>query len=197
MIYTPLLRNSWRARGHHVPQKPNSRVIVGTERSLAHHSSRALVRLFRVGSSSLFAAGAALVKNKLLTRFTAKVKESEGARGGTRMYYDLNVPYSANHGEVQRTLAFLAERQSFSDPNPLLTDPDVCSGLQQCCLGSCHLRTSSGKCYEPNTVASTVQCPSIPPSPSTLHSTCFRPFPKPPPQQYQLSIRHCSTPTNY
>ncbi len=64
-------------------------------------------------------------ENKSLTRFTAKVKEFEGARGGTRMYYDLNVPYSANHGELQRTLAFLAERQSFSDPSPFLTENDL------------------------------------------------------------------------
>lgn len=28
------------------------------------------------------------------------------------MYYDLNVPYIANPGELQRTLAFLSERQS-------------------------------------------------------------------------------------
>ena len=49
--------------GHHIPQKPDSRVIVGTERSLAHHLSRALVRLFWVGYSILFAAGAALVKS--------------------------------------------------------------------------------------------------------------------------------------
>lgn len=28
------------------------------------------------------------------------------------MYYDLNVPYIANHGELQKTLAFLSERQS-------------------------------------------------------------------------------------
>ena len=48
--------------GHHVPQKPNSRVIVGTERSLAHHLSRALVRLFWVGTPLLYAAEVALVK---------------------------------------------------------------------------------------------------------------------------------------
>lgn len=29
------------------------------------------------------------------------------------MYFDLNVPYTANHGELQRTLAFLSESQSF------------------------------------------------------------------------------------
>lgn len=28
------------------------------------------------------------------------------------MYYDLNVPYIANRGELQRTLAFLSERLS-------------------------------------------------------------------------------------
>lgn len=31
------------------------------------------------------------------------------------MYFDLSVPYTANHGELQRTLAFLSERQSFRD----------------------------------------------------------------------------------
>ena len=31
------------------------------------------------------------------------------------MYFDLNVPYTANHGELQRTLAFLTERQSSRD----------------------------------------------------------------------------------
>ena len=31
------------------------------------------------------------------------------------MYFDLNVPYTANHGELQRTLAFLSERQSLRD----------------------------------------------------------------------------------
>ena len=113
------------------------------------------------------------------------------------MYYDLNVPYSANHGELQRTLTFLAERQSFSDLNSFEQTLIHDSGLQQHCVGSYPLRTSSGKYYQPNTIASTVQRSSVPPSPSTLHSTSFRPFPKSPPQQYQLSIRHCSTPTDY
>lgn len=37
------------------------------------------------------------------------------------MYYDLNVPYTANQGELQRTLAFLAEREShFSKVSPRL-----------------------------------------------------------------------------
>ena len=125
------------------------------------------------------------------------MKEFEGARGGTRMYYDLNVPYSANHGEVQRTLAFLAECQSFLDPNPYHQILIYNSGLQQRCVGSHNLRTNSGEHYEPNTFAPTVQCPSIPSNPSTLHSTYFRPFPEPPPQQYQLPIRHCSTPPRY
>ena len=31
------------------------------------------------------------------------------------MYFDLNVPYIANHGELQRTLAFLTERQCSRD----------------------------------------------------------------------------------
>ena len=31
------------------------------------------------------------------------------------MYYDLSVPYIANHEELQRTLAFLSERQSSCD----------------------------------------------------------------------------------
>lgn len=31
------------------------------------------------------------------------------------MYFDLSVPYTANHAELQRTLAFLSERQSFLD----------------------------------------------------------------------------------
>ena len=34
------------------------------------------------------------------------------------MYYDLNVPYIANHGELQRTLAFLSERQCSLEPLP-------------------------------------------------------------------------------
>lgn len=45
-----------------------------------------------------------------LTGSTFHVKELKGARGGLRMYYDLNVPYTANYGELQRTLAFLSER---------------------------------------------------------------------------------------
>ena len=32
------------------------------------------------------------------------------------MYYDLNIPYIANHGELERTLAFLSERQSPLEP---------------------------------------------------------------------------------
>lgn len=33
------------------------------------------------------------------------------------MYYDLNIPYLENHGELQRTLAFLSERKSPLEPS--------------------------------------------------------------------------------
>ena len=33
------------------------------------------------------------------------------------MYYDLNIPYIENHGDLQRTLAFLSERQSPLEPS--------------------------------------------------------------------------------
>lgn len=99
--------------GHHIPQKPGSRVIVGTERSLAHHLSRALSSLVLGWISHTFRRRRCFSEITSLTLCTVKVKEFEGARGGTRMYYDLNVPYSANHGELQCTLAFLAQRQSF------------------------------------------------------------------------------------
>lgn len=106
--------------GHRIPQKPNSRVIVGTERSLAHHFEPRASSLVLGWISITFRRRRCFSEIKSLTRFTAKVKEFEGARGGARMYYDLNVPYTANHGELQRTLAFLAERQSFSDPSLFL-----------------------------------------------------------------------------
>ena len=54
-------------------------------------------------------------KAPVLSRTTLEVKEHKGARGRLRMYYDLNVPYLAELGELQRTLAFLSERESSWD----------------------------------------------------------------------------------
>lgn len=55
-----------------------------------------------------------------------KVKELEGRGGGTRMYYDLNIPYAAeNHGELKQTLAFLAECQSHPALRKFLADTDL------------------------------------------------------------------------
>ena len=42
-------------------------------------------------------------------------RNSRGRGEGLRMYYDLNIPYIANYGELQRTLAFLSECQSSWD----------------------------------------------------------------------------------
>ena len=41
------------------------------------------------------------------------------------MYYDINVPYSAeNHGELKQTLDFLAECQSPLDSRKFVVDAD-------------------------------------------------------------------------
>ena len=45
------------------------------------------------------------------------------------MYFDLSVPYTANHAELQRTLAFLSERQSFRDLDPNVKMLTLKSGL--------------------------------------------------------------------
>ena len=107
--------------GPHINQKPDSRVMVGTFKASQLFEPRAS---FACLGADRHQSWGTSTKADCCT-IDHEGEGAGGARGGARMYYDLNVPYSANHQELQLTLAFLRERKLSVDLEQFLAATDM------------------------------------------------------------------------